>query len=320
MQIVKRMKEEWNLPSLIRPENLAIQSSDYGYFYSESYILAFNIIRRFGIKILRFTLGPISSDNIQKKETENQFLNRVVKFIKENKIADLISCPPPTGLFSSYPDKSEHCSFGSYIIDLSLNEEELFSKLHTKHRNVIRKAEKDGIIISNDHQYKEQCISLINETLIRQNMSLPSKTYLATIKDSADFDFWVALKDDEIQGAAILSWTPGRSSYYLYGGSLVNPYTGSINFLHWSAIKLMKKRGVKYYDFVGARISPEPGSKLEGIQRFKSRFGSDFKEGYLWKVKINRFKSELYYSLIRLYGLIYHKNIKDIIDQENERN
>jgi len=30
-------------------------------------------------------------------------------------------------------------------------------------------------------------------------------------------------------------------------------------------MKLMKERGVKYYDFVGARINPDEGSKYEGI-------------------------------------------------------
>ena len=65
-----------------------------------------------------------------------------------------------------------------------------------------------------------------------------------------------------------------------------------------TAMKLMKERGVKYYDFVGARINPDEGSKYEGIQRFKSRFGGELKKGYLWKMPLNKFKYKLFCWLV----------------------
>ena len=79
----------------------------------------------------------------------------------------------------------------------------------------------------------------------------------------------------------------------------------------------MKKRGVKWYDFVGARINPSPGSKVEGIQRFKSRFGGELKEGFLWKKNYNKIKSSFYSIALYSYGKIKKINVKDIIDQEN---
>ena len=40
-------------------------------------------------------------------------------------------------------------------------------------------------------------------------------------------------------------------------------------------IQELKKKDVKYYDFVGARINTKD-TRLLGIQRFKSRFGATF--------------------------------------------
>ena len=91
----------------------------------------------------------------------------------------------------------------------------------------------------------------------------------------------------------------------------------AMNLLHWSAMKLMKERGVKYYDFVGARINPDEGSKYEGIQRFKSRFGGELKKGYLWKMPLNKFKYKLFCWLVAAkQGRNY---CGDVIDQERKR-
>jgi lipid II:glycine glycyltransferase (peptidoglycan interpeptide bridge formation enzyme) len=48
---------------------------------------------------------------------------------------------------------------------------------------------------------------------------------------------------------------------------------GSSNLLQWEIIKKLKSLGVREYDFVGGRVEVPKGSKLEGIQRFKQRFG-----------------------------------------------
>ena len=130
-------------------------------------------------------------------------------------------------------------------------------------------------------------------------------------------DYWVASFEGELQGAGILLWSENRSAYYMFGGSAVKPHAGAMNLLHWSAMKLMKERGVKYYDFVGARINPDEGSKYEGIQRFKSRFGGELKKGYLWKMPLNKFKYKLFCWLVAAkQGRNY---CGDVIDQERKR-
>jgi hypothetical protein len=51
---------------------------------------------------------------------------------------------------------------------------------------------------------------------------------------------------------------------------------------------------VQRYDFVGARINPEKGSKQESINALKKRFGANLKQGYIWKYSIKPFKYKLY--------------------------
>ena len=87
----------------------------------------------------------------------------------------------------------------------------------------------------------------------------------------------------------------------------------------------LKKRGVKKYDFVGARLSDVSGTKLAGIQKFKKRFGGELKRGYLWKKDINLMKCKLFDLALKVKLKLKGVSMpKDIIDQEkiklSERN
>ena len=203
------------------------------------------------------------------------------------------------------------------MVDLSLDEDALFANLHTKHRNVIKKAEKDGVRVSCGVENRGVCEALIQSTLERQHIGLLSQGMLEGLSRVKHIDYWVASFEGELQGAAILLWSENRSAYYMFGGSAVKPHAGAMNLLHWSAMKLMKERGVKYYDFVGARINPDEGSKYEGIQRFKSRFGGELKKGYLWKMPLNKFKYKLFCWLVAAKQ--GRKYCGDVIDQERKR-
>jgi lipid II:glycine glycyltransferase (peptidoglycan interpeptide bridge formation enzyme) len=221
-----------------------------------------------------------------------------------------------TALFNYFPDDSIYCRFGSYILDLSQSEEALLSNIHSKHRNVIKKAKKDNVLISCGKENRDKCEFLINSTLSRQKVHQINQNMLNKLTALSNIDYWIAEYNDEIHGAAIIVWAE-NSAYYLYGGSIEKTHSGAMNLLHWAAIMEMKKRNVKFYDFVGARIDPEEGSKYEGIQRFKSRFGGELKQGYLWKLPLNKVKYKLYVSMQKLKNYGQFKG--DIIDQERRR-
>ena len=320
MEILKEIPiEKLNYEILAYPSYFkANDAIEYGYFVENNLILPFYIKKKACFKYLIFTTKIIGVYNLIK---EKEFLNNIIKYLKHNKIVDFVLCNHVTALFNIYPNGAKVCKFGSYILDLSIEEEELFKKLHTKHRNVIKKSQKNGVTIKCNISNFNNCVSIIQQTLQRQGLGSPSTKYFETLRDSLNnnVEFYLAEKDNEVQGVAIILWDK-NSAYYLYGGTIEHPYTGSMNLLQWEVIKNMKNRGVRKYDFVGARIAPEPNSKYEGIQRFKKRFGGDLKEGFLWKYSIVKYKY-LFYNLLIWIKSIKNFNIYkgDLIDQENKR-
>ena len=90
-----------------------------------------------------------------------------------------------------------------------------------------------------------------------------------------------------------------------------------MNLLHWTAMTDMKTRGVKEYDFVGARVNPPLGSKLETIQRFKERFGATMWQGYLWRYPLKPMRYGAFRLFARANSFMHGATYKgDIIDEE----
>lgn len=300
------------LPIFVTKEFLETKSNNFGWFVSEDFILPFYIDKRSIFSKLVFTTQTIV---LNENSDEKEFLYSVIEKTRELNL-DFIAQPMANVLFRLAPKNSKYIKWGSYVVDLTISEEELLKNMHSKHRNVIRKAIKDGVVVE-----ETENISLIyenlKETMQRQNRAYPSLEELEKIKNLVKF--YIAKKDDMIQGCAVLPYNR-FGSYYLYGGSIARPYTGALNYLHYYAMLDMKKNGVKKYDFMGARLNVEKGSKLEGIQRFKSRFGGELKEGYLWKYEYKPLKIKLIDIIqkirYKLQGRVY---LGDAIEQESKR-
>jgi len=309
------------IPILATEDYLKYKSNNYGWFKSDDFILPFYLTKKFIFKRMFFTTEVIYINSNAGIDEEKKFLKEVVS-LSEKMGIDIIDVPPSNAVFNTYPDGSKFIEFGTYVLDLNKSEEELFAGLHQKHRNVVKKAMKDGVIIKQGAVFLGECYKLIKDTYKRQGKGFIDFDEFKSMHDSLgdNVNFYVAVKDDVLQGCAILLWNTNNSSYYLYGGSIGKPYTGAVNYLHWQAILDMKKRGVRYYDFFGARIDPPKDSKYEGIQRFKSRFGGDLKCGYLWKYPVKPFKYYLFRLIFSLYSLTKCSIYKgDIIDNERKR-
>lgn len=300
-------------------------SSKYGWFYNDNYFLPIIFKNKkfyfFNINVAQFTTGINYKSNFENNiEDEKYFLNEIIVLLKKKKV-DFVMQPSTNALFNIFPDNSLNCYFGTYKIDLRSDLDSIFSNFHSKHRNVIRKAEKDGVIIKSGISYKDDAYSLLKQTYDRQNKICISKSkFLSEIYSLSDnCKIYVSYYNDIPQSSAVLLYN-SYSSYYLHGGLSNNPKTGANNLLHWKAIQDMHNEGVKYYDFMGARINVDKNTKLYGIQNFKSRFCPDLVQGFLWKFVFNKFKYWLYYLLLsmkmRLFGQKYEG---DVIDQERKK-
>jgi aminoglycoside 3-N-acetyltransferase len=277
------------------------------------------------LKIIQPTYPPLTKNgNRLSKKQEQDFLNKWVLFLVEKKIAHRITQPENFAIFKSFPRYSISASFGTYYIDLENNtEEELFKKLHPKHRNVIKNAEKNSVTLLYGKNFIEDFYLLYKQTMKRSNMFCQDISYFLNFYNNLGPSVicGVAYYNGIPQGGIFMPYTK-FGAFYLYGSSAEKiEINGSINYLHWNTIKLLKQKGVKRYDFVGARLSDVSGTKLEGIQQFKKRFGAELEEGFLWKKDLDVFDCLVFDELIQFrYKLKKEKPLLDIIDEELLKN
>jgi len=291
-----------NLPILASESYLKNKSDKYGWICNDNYILPYFLDTRLIFTRMVFTYGLIPQKENLTINDEQIFLDDMVDFVQNEKLCDFIYKAQSNVIFNVCPKESECVPWGTYEVDLSLDREELLKSFHGKHRNVIRKAIKDGVKIETSTDMK-LIQGVISDTMTRQNViHFPSLKYLLSLRDSIPENVLslVAMKDGKLQGVAVFVYDKEKA-YYMYGGSSRSPYTGSMNLLHFEAMKLLKEKGVQKYDFVGARINLEKGSKYEGLDRFKSRFGTTLIQGYSFRTIINPFKFKMFNIISKIY-------------------
>lgn len=203
--------------------------------------------------------------------------------------------------------------WGTYVTDLSKTDTDLINLFHSKHRNVIRKAIKDGVTVS--EASIEETYQCIKETLARQNVHAPTKTYYEKLIQNIPehVGFYKVTMDNKIEGVAVILYD-NLCGYYMYGGSTEHHHTGSVNLLQYRIMQDLQHRGVKKYDLVGARVIYREGSKYDGIQRFKSRFATANPCGFSFKYIVQPFKYRLFIFLVNLYGTFKGFKLIDSID------
>ncbi len=298
----------------------ARSSGEYGWFVSDQMILPYVVERRAFFNRLVFPSATVFVEPVS-AEAERLFLGEVVELSKQLNV-DFIYQPHTSAVFRACPQNSIHCQFSSFQVDLTAQESDLFAGLHHKHRNVIRKAMAEGVQIVSGTEYLDECARLIQQTMQRQSLPWARKGELMRLAAELgdQVSFYVAKKNGKSQGCAVVIWKAGSSAYYLHGGSIEGPSLGAMNYLQWKIMLDMKAHGVLVYDFMGARMSPLPGSRQESIQRFKSRFGGQLKVGYLWKYPLKPLRYKLFTATAKLNA--YARGLKytgDIIDQERAR-
>ena len=101
----------------------------------------------------------------------------------------------------------------------------------------------------------------------------------------------------------------------MYAGSVPSPQTGSLDLIHYEAMKYLQQKNVPIYDFVGAKVHVKKGSNDEKRQRFKLKFGVDLKQGCTFRTVINPKMFFLFNLLSTIYLRIKGYNYIDPIEQ-----
>lgn len=293
--------------------------NDYGWLGGFNYkgklrcILPYTIIKKAIFRLVRFRVETIPVNGALSVDEEKAFLNSAVDYFRSIGAGLIIPATTNT-IFRTFPDGAVAAPYGTYFIDLGQPEEMLWKNLHSKHRNVIRKAMKEDVEIRCGMEYADIAHKMISETLKRSKLKFMGleafNAFLVSLEKNVKI--FTAYHDGIVQGCAVIPFS-SFSAYYLYGGSASKTITGANNLLQWKAIQKFQEMGVKYYDFVGVRINPDKNSKQAGLTMFKKRFGSRLKQGYMWKCSINPLQYASYSFAARI--------VKggDIVDAEKHK-
>lgn len=270
---------------------------------------------------LQFHFKPLGKDGEDLMGSdESDFLNQALSFIREQKLAHRIVQSTNFSLFSSVPKDCTFAPYGSYVLDLkTVSNDTLLARMQARYRTAIRATQKLDPEIRTGPPELRPFWQLHQSTMNRTNMYVEPYDAIKSLSEICNTHILIAncYINNQLQGGICIAYS-GYGAYYLHGASADTPLSdGAIKYLHYWCMCHLKEHGVARYDFVGARLSDVSGTKLEGIQNFKRRFGTGLKQGYLWKKDISPFVCMAYDSLLLLKLALKQKKMpQDIIDQE----
>jgi len=276
------------------------------YFWNSSRLPSF--IRSISNNINFLSEPIIHPDHLERKEVLMEvffeYLNQVVKQLN-----------PSTGCFSSYYGEGiyelnfknairKQTFFNVAYIPVSKSEEELFNDLHPKHRNVIRKAQKEGLRMVKENNF-ELFMQMLQTTYKDQPEMAPNYSYVKhcyekLLEQNIAQIYFTYLGDEPLSGA--LLFLLGDRAYYAYGGSSNNKM-GAGNLLHWEIMLELNKAGfTKYYlGQVAIEDSHIDNVKFTGgISQFKRRFGVVENKGSNEQFIFHPFKVKVWNAMKKL--------------------
>ena len=251
---------------------------------------------------------PLKEGITLTEKEEVDFFKNLYSFLKRNKTIDFINPPIHIENFKHLPSSAIGHSIG--IIRLSLKdktEEEVFSQFKPIYRNLIRKAQKENVEVKFGLDCFDDFYKLYKDKLVLENAPFDSYEQIKKMVFSLDNtgrSLCGVAYCNGIPDAGIVNINDGINAYYFWAGTALNPHQGSLRLLHWEIIKKYIVLGIQNYRMGAAREGDLLNEKHARLLAFKTGFGSQIDKGYHFTLVINKFKYNLYKSLITLKAKI----------------
>jgi len=276
-------------------------------------ILPYTILRKAIFRMVRFRSQTIPVDEDFPLLQEKAFLNSAIKYFRL-KGADMVIPGTTNTIFRTYPDGADAAPYGSYVIDLRPPEDILWKNIDRITRQNINRALKQGVSIRNGEGHIDAAYIFVRDTFRRAKLPFMSYESFERFVRGLGENMTILVADYEgiAQSYGVFAFSR-HCAYAVYAGNISGQHQGANKLLYWEAIRLFRKLGVQWYDFVGARIDPERGTKQEALNLFKKRFGAKLIQGYMWKYSLHALKYRLYCVAAQL------RSGGDIVDQERHK-
>lgn len=161
------------------------------------------------------------------------------------------------------------------IVDLAKSEDELLKSMKPKTRYNIKIAQKRGVVVRKSEDINT-FFKLWKSQAFKRGMFLPQKKEICGLFKSFGRNclLLVAYKDETPIGGILLALS-SDTAFYMYAGSTSGgKKLFAPTLLAWEAIKLSRKRKLKYFDFEGIYDERYPQTKSWiGFTKFKEGFG-----------------------------------------------
>lgn len=181
------------------------------------------------------------------------------------------------------PAKKRFTPERTLVLDLDKSEDEILAQMKPKGRYNIGVAQKKGVVVKQlgadvpvpdfDAFYK-----ILEKTGERDEFGIHPKSFYKTLLETfapqGMASLFLAYDKEETIVAGIIVIFYGNTATYYYGASdyahrnLMAPYA-----LQWEAIREAKKRGMRYYDFLGIAPTDNKKHPWAGVTEFKKKFG-----------------------------------------------
>jgi len=276
-------------------------------------VLPYTIIRKKIFRMVRFRVETIPLGGGLDVREEKSFLNSVIEYFRAIG-ADTIIPATTNAIFRTYPDGADAAPYGSYVIDLSQPEDVLWKNIERITRQNINTAQRKGVSIRSGIEHTDAAYKLVADTFKRSKLPFMNYDSFRRFVLGLGENGKIMIADYEgvAQSYVVFAFSD-YCAYAVYAGNIANQHQGANKLLYWEAIRFFKKLGIQHYDFVGARIGPEKGSKEWAINSLKKHLGAKLKEGYMWKYSLRPVKSVAYTLAVRfLRG-------GDIVDHERHK-
>lgn len=328
MQIRELTKDEY-MKAQVELNTHPLQSWQWGELKSENWtpvrlgvvldnaVVAVVLILSRSLPATRLSLGYIPRGIVSKEDISlSEILRLIVEYGRAIKLSHLMIDPEVS--FRKYLANSEKYnkeisdSYGNAklrqkglpiqphrtaVLDLAKTEDELLSNMRSKHRQYIRKAEKNGVTIreGGDSDLNSFC-TILDEIASERGYITHSDDYYKKVWDlfskTGNAKIFIAEHKGSVVGSYLII-TNKENAFEMYGGAHQHGRNLKANYLmKWSAIRYFKENGFQFYDQWGAEnIYP-------GLVQFKEGFSKDIVEYPNQYVYVYSKVGFLYYKLL----------------------
>ena len=232
--------------------------------------------------------GPIINSERNKGEIVKQLKDYLVALGKKEKAAFIRICPlflkseENLQIFRDlgFKDAPLHMMHPetTWILDIDKDEETIMREMKKNHRNLIRRAEKDGVTIEmgDSEEFLKTFYDIHLETVERHRFVPFSYDYIRSELESFKTDDRIKIFNARYEGKIISSAIIvfyGNEAFYHHGASSSQYAKVPSSYLAlWEAMREAKRRGIGKFNFYGI-VEDNPKHPWYGLSKFKKGFG-----------------------------------------------